>query len=519
MSQINAFRSLAATLLVSIAMVGQVSAQQSYGRTEFQASGSPKAHEVFLTGLLQLHNFEFDDARASFQEALSIDRNFTMAYWGESLSYEYSFWREYDTEASRAVLSRLGATPEERASKAQTAREKAYLHTVEILFGEGSQQEREVGYSAALRRLHEQYPEDLDAAAFYALSILVTTYDGRDAARYMRAAAITEEILDKNPVHPGALHYNIHSYDDPVHAPLGLRAAGNYVNVAPSAVHALHMGAHIYYALGMWEEGTDRNIRAFEEAVARQASPDDPYGGQAYHALTWLIYGLPQQGKREEARRRLALIEQQVERYGDDDPVHRQHYVATRASYIVDTQEWDSYYADVEIGHDGLRLDSIATDYYVQGLVALNRGDRSKARAALAAMGSEDSVMNPERSRPERSVMVPRLLRLALEGQIELVAGHTNKSLALIEQAVELEAGLPFGNGPAVPVQPMAELLADTYLTLGDHRMAKKYYELSLQRSVGRERSRLGLGEATRQLQLTRLSNGADPLQGITTSR
>lgn len=224
---------------------------QDYGSTNFHATGDKEAHSAFTLGLLKMHNFEFEDARASFQKAIQIDSDFTMAYWGEALSHEQAFWRRYDTEKSRQILARLGDTPQARAAKAVTQREKDYIASIEILFGEGSQKEREGGYSGALKKLHEKYPDDLDAAAFYALSILVTTYGGRDFSRYMRAAAITEDILDVNPRHPGALHYNIHSYDDPIHGPLGLRAARVYSEVAPAAVHALHMGSHIYYPIGV----------------------------------------------------------------------------------------------------------------------------------------------------------------------------------------------------------------------------------------------------------------------------
>ena len=489
MRPMNTVRFLALTvgsLILSMA----TQAQQNYGVTEFDATGAAEAQPAFVRGLLQLHNFEFPDARASFQEALAIDPDFAMAYWGEALTHDHAFWNRRDLDASRAVLQRLGPTRQARAERMQTQREKDYLATIEILFGEGTQQERDRAYSDALGALHEKYPDDMNAAAFYALSILVES-GGRDYAKYMRAGAIAEEILDVNPLHPGALHYAIHSYDDPIHAPLGLRAARDYVKVAPSAVHALHMGSHIYFALGMWEEGTDRNIRSFEEAVARQASPDDPYEGQAYHALTWLIYSLTQQGHRERARERLALIEKQVERYGDDSSVHRGNYVAARASYIVDTQEWDSYYADVEIDRAGLNPYFVATDHYLQGLVALNRGDMEGARVALASMGGEEPVMgNGDRAAS------PHLLRLALEGQIEMASGNSDRALALIRQATDMESELAVDYGPAVPVQPMAELLADTYLELGDRGMAQTYYELSLRNAVGRERSLTGLNRA-----------------------
>ena len=489
MTLIKAVRFLGiGTSLLLLSLGGQ--AQQNYGMTEFEATGAAEAQPAFLRGLLQLHNFEYPDARASFQEALAIDPDFGMAYWGEALTWEHMFWRRYDLAQSRAVLQRLGPTPEARAARMQTQREKDYLATVEILFGEGAQEERNLAYSEALRALHEKYPDDLDAAAFYALSILVVS-NGRDYARYMRAGAIAEEILEQNPLHPGALHYAIHSYDDPIHAPLGLRMARDYIQVAPSAVHALHMGSHIYFALGMWEEGTDRNIRSFEESRARQANPDDLFDNQGYHALTWLIYSLTQQGERERARERLALIEEQVERYGNDSPVPRGNYVTARASYVVDTQEWDSHYADVEIDLTGLSPFHVATDHYVQGLVALNRGDLDGARASLASMGGEEPVAGND----DRAAS-PHLLRLALAGQIEFAAGNAEQALALIRQATDLEGELPVDYGPAVPVQPMAELLADTYLALGNREMAQQYYELSLRNAVGRERSLTGLNRA-----------------------
>lgn len=480
--------------------IGVCQAQQ-YGSTDFEATGSAEAHEVFTLGLLEMHNFEFADALASFQKAQSIDPNFTMAYWGEALAYDQFFWHRHQFDKSRAALAKLGATPEERAARAATQRERDYLQTIEIRFAEGEHHERELAYSDALRDLHEKYPDDLDAAAFYALSILATSYDGRDFARYMRAGAITESILAINPTHPGALHYNIHSYDDPIHAPLGLRSASVYSEVAPSAVHALHMGSHIYYALGMWEEGIERNIRSYEEDVSRQADPNDPYGGQAYHALTWVPYGLQQMGKNAEAREYISRIAKQVEQYGNDAALHRNHYVTTRASYVVDTQEWDSELASIEIGHQGLSDYAITTDLYVKGLVAINQGKVGEARSALAMMnmhGAMDmegmsNMAGMVMTSARRSDTAPTLLRLALEGQIELAEGNSDRAIEIIGQAERIEGALPSEYGPAVPVQPMAELLADVYRQIGDTEMARKYYELSLTRAVGRVRSLSGL--------------------------
>ena len=479
------------SLLLNMALLGTASAADSsefqiYGSTDFDASGSPEAHEVFIRGLLQLHNFEYDDARASFVAAQELDPDFAMAYWGEALTHEHPLWSQHDQEASTAVLARLGETAAERAAKFPTEREKAYLHSIELLFGEGNQEERELRYSAALREIYKDYPDDLDAAALYALSLITTSHGGRDFALYMKSGAITEEILDINPTHPGALHYSIHSYDDPIHAPLGLRAANVYAEVAPSAIHALHMGSHIYFALGMWELGYERNARSFAEAVARQASPHDQYGNQAYHALTWVIYSLNQMGRQEEAAASLRLIENQISRF--DGSMHRQNFISGRASYLVDTQDWDSPLAAVEVDYDGLSHYFVATDQYIQGVLALENNEPEAAKTALEAIGGAEAIQTRS-----RRAMAPRLLHLALAGQIELAAGNTDHALALMEEAAELEASVPPEYGPAVPVQPTAELLADTYLSLGEYELARQNYELALKNSVGRERSLTGL--------------------------
>jgi tetratricopeptide (TPR) repeat protein len=485
-------RTLCAVAAIALTPVYAATAQ-TYGHTDFQASGSRAAHDAFLRGLLQLHNFEYEDARASFLAAQQEDPAFVMAYWGEALTHEHPLWHQHDLEASRAALGKLGETPEARVAKARTEREKDYIRAVNTLFGDGTQQERELRYSAALEELHRSYPDDLDAAALYALSVLTTSHDGRDFSIYMRAGAITEEILDKNPRHPGALHYNIHSYDDPIHAPLGLRAANVYADVAPSAVHALHMGSHIYFALGMWDLGLERNLRAFAEAVARQPSPDSEYGGQAYHSLTWLVYAYTQLGRNDDAAEKLALIESQVERFGG--PAHRRNFINARAGYVVDTQDWGGHFATIDVDHKGLDPATIATDEYIRGVRAVEHGDLSRAEAALARIGGDKPVDSGS-----RRTLVPRLLYLALSAQIGLDAGRADQALHELREAVELESSVPPEYGPAVPAQPIAELLGDIYLSLGDAERAVESYERSLASYVGRARSLQGLASAREAL-------------------
>src|SRR5262249_13975807 len=231
-------------LLTAVSIAAAVVARgqpAALGRTDFPTSGSPAAQEPFLRGALLLHSFEYSDAAEAFRKAQAAQPGFAMAYWGEAMTYNHPLWSEQDRDAARRALERLAPTPAERLAKAPTPREKMYLEAVEALYGEGDRAARDRAYAEAMRRLHERFPDDLDAEAFYALALLGTTEGKRDFAVYMKAAALVEDVFAKNREHPGAAHYLIHCYDDPVHAPLGMRAARVYAGFAPAAVHALHM--------------------------------------------------------------------------------------------------------------------------------------------------------------------------------------------------------------------------------------------------------------------------------------
>ena len=158
----------------------QRSSAQGVGEVAFANSGAPQAQPAFLRGLGLLHNFEYPRAIAAFQEAQKADPGFVMAYWGEAMAYNHPVWFEQDADSARAALARLAPTRAERLAKARTDRERAFLDAVETLYGEGSKEQRDFAYSAAMEQVHRAYPKDVDAAAFYALSLLGTAHKGRD---------------------------------------------------------------------------------------------------------------------------------------------------------------------------------------------------------------------------------------------------------------------------------------------------------------------------------------------------
>ncbi len=338
------------------------------GKVVFPTSGPADAQRHFERGVLLLHGFDYRQARAQFVAAREAAPTFAMAYWGEAMTYNEPIWFAQDRQSARAALQRLPARP-------STAREQAYLAAVETLYGEGSKEHRDFEYAAAMRRLREAYPDDNEAAAFYALALLGTAHGGRDDRTYMKAAAVAEAVLERNPAHPGALHYAIHAYDDPTHAPLGLRAARAYAKVAPASAHAQHMPSHIFVAMGMWDEAALAN-----EAAWRASQHDQAVESGGYHALWWLQYAYLQQGRFSAARRILSTMEGIAA--AQPTPLARFHVVQMRAMYSIETGEMHP--ADIDTSD--LDLPARAAHLFAAGRDALNGGRRQEAEDMLGAL-------------------------------------------------------------------------------------------------------------------------------------
>ncbi len=470
------------------------------GKIDFPTSGSPEAQEHFIQGALLLHSFEFEDAAEAFQQAQQIKPDFAMAYWGEALTHNHPLWEQQDAEAAREVLARLAPTPEERLAKAPTEREKDYLRTVEVLYGEGTKQERDFAYLDAIRQIAGKYPDDLEASSLHALATLGTSHDGRDFRIYMRAAALAEEVFAKNPLHPGAAHYLVHSYDDPVHAPLGLRAARVYAKIAPAAAHALHMPSHVFVSLGMWDEAAASNEDSWEAAEARVQRKNLGVEDRGYHALWWLEYAYLQQGRYREAHKLLDIIEADAEKSGSK--LTRRHLVALRSHYRVESRQWQG--DSIEIDTSGLRTAATAKDLFVHGMSAVKKGDLARAKSKLAKLRS---FLDEERERIEQEsgeggvdylgpLRGAEVTALELEALLRLAEGKAGDATQIMQSAVAAEDELSLGYGPPYPVKPAHELFGEMLLELDRPEEAREQFERALDRAPRRALSLLGLARA-----------------------
>jgi tetratricopeptide (TPR) repeat protein len=464
------------------------------GTTHFPNSGAPLAQRDFLRGLLLLHSFEYGAARRAFQAAERTDPGFAMAYWGEALTYNQTLWGEQDLGAARAALAKLGATPEERAAKAGTARERGYLASVEQLYGGGDKTLRDANYSAALGTLARRYPEDLDARALYALSILGLTNGVRNVANYMRAAAEAEAVYEVDRHHPGALHYLIHAYDDPIHAPLGLRAARLYGKVAPAASHAQHMPSHIFFALGMWDDAIKANVASLKIARAQHD------GG--YHSLVWLTYAYLQQDKRREAEELVRSVAHDVEEGPSKD--NRIRLAHTRAIWLIETRGSDGPDAHSSVDNTGIASIGYFNVYdFARGITA--GADTTEARKALARLQARTDAARSAAKEVAADwhdtvtaveLEQAAIMATALEGTIQYYEGDRTSGIARLREAIAAADREEFEYGPPWSVKPLDELLGELLLADGQREEAAAAFEKTLAVYPNRRLAREGLAAA-----------------------
>ena len=486
-------RALFVITVLGLVAFGVRAQESQLGRVEFPTSGSAKAQQHFLRGLAALHSFWYEEAIEAFRESTKVDPDFAMGYWGEAMSYNHPLWSEQDIDAARQVLAKIKDTPK------ITERERAYIAAVRVLYGEGDKHARDVAYSAAMEKIYRAYPEDLDAAAFYALSLL--GIGGEKGYRLQaKAGAIALDVYQKNPNHPGAAHYIIHAFDDPDHAILALPAARRYASIAPEAHHARHMPSHIFLQLGMWPEAAASNESAWEASDAWMKRKNLSLSVRDYHSLHWLMYVYLQQGRYNDAEKLLNLMKKVMSESNSDNKLrpgyYENNYANMAATFVVETERWnlatdlfpDSKPTSDEPSMDGAHGATMRMSYANHTLPLFIRG------LAAAMMGSEIRLNELEALHSKAEINEDEIAAV----NASMKKDHA-KAIELMKKATALEEAMRPPSGPPSLIKPTHELFGEILLRAGKPAEAAEMFKVALQRQPNRARSLLGAARAAAQ--------------------
>jgi Tetratricopeptide repeat len=482
---------------VLCALVINGSAQSQLGKVVFPTSGSPEAQAHFLRGLAALHSFWFEEALDEFRASTKIDPNFVMGYWGEAMAHNHPLWAEQDTEAARKVLANI-----KDLSKI-TAREKAFVEAVRLLYGPGEKLARDKAYSAAMERVYRAYPEDLEAACFYSLSLLGTVRPGdKGFRRQALAGAIALDIYKKNPDHPGAAHFIIHSFDDPEHAIIALPAARRYAQIAPEAHHARHMPAHIFLQLGMWPEAAASNESAWAVSDAWVKSKSLALSARDYHSLHWLLYVYLQQGRYSKAEELLPMNRKEaVGRYNED----------MNAVFIVETERWDlaaklfapsakppedtaahaAHNQPTAMPARGPRSQSLPS--FVRGMAAAKTGSPDTAKYIAELQSARQQITDKGDAYAAKSAEIKELEVSAI---VAAAKQNYPEAIGMMKRATSLEEEMSPPSGPPSLIKPSHELFGEILLAANRPADAAEQFGIALLRQPNRARSLLGLARA-----------------------
>ena len=477
------------------------------GKVSFATSCNPAADAAFKRGLGWLHSFEYAEAARTFAQAAEADPRCGIAHWGVAMSYYHPLWappNAAELEKGRAALAAA------RSVGARSPRELAYISAIETFYRDSDRLDhktRALAYSAAMKQLHLAFPDDHEAAVFYALSLVAAGTMDKDPAfaKENEAGAILNRVLASEPDHPGVSHYLIHSFDYPALAGHALPAARRYSGIAPASPHAQHMPSHIFIRLGLWHEAIGSNQAS--EAAARAFAKAQGLAGSSserLHAMDYLAYAYLQTGQDREAEQVLADLNAIARA---DGPGFTIAYAATAipARLVLERRRW-SEAAALELPESVRGLAPLAELKWAEAHVRFARavgaarsGNASAARAEAALLQViEQGLVIPPGSYDWRTQV--SIERQIAEAWLAFAEGRKEDAERMMRAAADLDDATE--KHPVTPgaILPAREQLGELLLELGHPAQALAEYESSLKRAP---RRLAGLYGAARAAALT----------------
>ncbi len=456
------------------------------GKISFPTSCNPAVQSQFETGVALLHSFEYARAAKVFAAVEQADPDCAMAYWGSAMTSFHQIWGPPAPEEMAAGWDKIQKA---RSAPEQNPQEAAWINALYHFYQPGDLkiEQRVTQYSLAMQKLYESDPKQDEPAIFYALSILADEPPTDTALLYpKKAVAILNQVLARNPTHPGVVHYLIHACDNPEMAELGLAAARQYASIAASSPHAVHMPGHIFARLGLWKEDISSNLAAV--AVSEQQHQDAFY---ALHPMEFLEYAYLQTGQTDKAK---AIVAQAVgtplEQYGHASYAGRlyDHYQAEFPAYFyLETRNWPVATA-LKIASNGpaARL----TLSWSRAIAAGHLHEVATAKAAVAEFNQAE--LDYKKMFPDRDEGPVNTHSDEVRAWLAYAQGDTKTAFGLMKEAADYQDKV----GKAEVELPAREMLADMLFELKRPKEALEQYSLSLKSDPNRFNGLYGAGLA-----------------------
>ena len=478
-------------------------ADEQLGKVSFPISCAPASQQAFNRGVALMHSFQYEDAEAQFAEIAKSDPSCAMAHWGIALSYFHQIWeRPQEPVLKRGHEQMLAA----QKLGAKTDRENDYIAALAIFYDNPTSTEymkRVTAYSDAMGTLYQKYPTDMEAGAFYALSLLAAEPPGDTTlANQKKAVAILLPLFQQDPDHPGLAHYIIHSCDNPQMAETGLPAARAYAGIASSSAHAVHMPSHIFARLGLWQEDIQANLKS---VALTQKSSAVYMAGHELHAMHFLLYAYLQTGQDAKAKQ---IVDQALQIVaaapkGDDDSGMMRYYGYAQADfpalYDLEMHHWAEAMALQPAADAPPHMQTIT--YWAQAVGAARAGNVDAAR--VAARKFDEAEDATRKSKYAYVLDGPDLERAEVQAWLAFAEKKNDDAAKQMRAVADAQDKV----GKAEVAIPAREMLADMLLESNQPEAALVEYEKSMKTDPNRFNELAG---AARSAELTHQQKKAD---------
>jgi len=475
------------------------------GKVDFRVSCSPKVQKQFNRAVAWLHSFEYEESEKAFAEISALDPRCGMAYWGIAMSNFHPLWvPPTPTELERGSL----AAQKAQTVGASTQRERDYISAIGTFYKDADKVDhrtRTFAYCDSMKRLYQTNTTDLEAAVFYALSLVTTGTMTHDTtyAREKEAAKILNRALAREPNHPGVAHYLIHGYDYPSLAYLALPAARSYAKIAPASAHAQHMPSHIFTRLGLWQEAIRSNLDAHAAARAyavRHHLPDA--WDEQLHAMDYLVYAYLQGAQDKKA---FAVLEELNHLRGIDPLNFKVAYAvsAIPARYALERRQW-SEAANLPLNPPNMPdfpwekfRWAESQIHFARAIGAAHTGDIASARKEIEILASINSSMSTVKGDYDWAKQV-EIKRMVASAWLAHAEGENEEALKLMRMVADLDDQTE--KHPVTPgsLLPAREQLGELLLELKQPAAALHEFEVALHNTPNRFNALYGAARASK---------------------
>lgn len=473
---------------------------EKLGTVHFPISCSPAAQQQFERAVALLHSFWYEEAVTAFTRITETDAACAMGYWGIAMSLWHPLWQP---PSEQELKKGWEAAEKAKALGGKTSRESDYIAAIHSFYRDREKLDhptRAMAYEQAMEQVHLRYPDDREAAVFYALALDATAMPtDKMYANQLKAAVLLEKVFAEQPNHPGVAHYLIHSYDYPALANRGLTAAREYAKIAPSAPHALHMPSHLFTRLGLWQESIRSNLASWRSGkeyfrqIAKEATWD-----QDLHAMDYLAYAHLQGAQDGEAMTVLNELAA-IRKVEPESFVAAYAFAAIPARLAVERHRWAEA-ASLAVAPSTFPWNRYpwaeAITVFARALGAARGGDPAAARRDLERLQALRNDLEQAKSTYWAGQV--EIQRRAAAAWLAKAEGKNEEALQLMRSAADLESATE--KHPVTPgsIVPARELLGELLLEFNQSAQALSEFERSLRAEPNRFNGLYGAARAAR---------------------